>query len=145
MDLGAAQAADRVYASVDVLAAAMRAQLAALAGAAEFRLWVRANPTFKPRLSGFLSTAQGVRQVTILLDTGATHCFICARLAAALGLPLSGQPRVAECRRVGPARAALGRDRGRRGAAGAGGAGAGAAQPGLRAPRVDVQWTWTWA
>jgi hypothetical protein len=47
---------------------------------------------FKPRLSGFLSTAQGVRHVTILLDTGATHCFICARLAAALDLPLSGQP-----------------------------------------------------
>jgi hypothetical protein len=43
-------------------------------------------------LSGFLSTAQGVRHVTILLDTGATHCFICARLAAALGLPPSGQP-----------------------------------------------------
>jgi hypothetical protein len=33
-----------------------------------------------------------VRHVTILLDTGATHCFICARLAAALGLPPSGQP-----------------------------------------------------
>ena len=27
-----------------------------------------------------------------LLATGATHCFICARLAAALGLPPSGQP-----------------------------------------------------
>jgi hypothetical protein len=70
----------------------MRSQLAALAGAAEFSPWVRANPAFKPRLSGFLSTAQGVRHVTILLDTGATHCFICARLAAALGLPPSGQP-----------------------------------------------------
>ena len=91
-DLRAAQDADRVYASVDALADAMRTQLAALAGAAEFRPWVRANPTFKPRLSGFLSTAQGVRHVTILLDTGATHCFICARLAAALDLPLSGQP-----------------------------------------------------
>ncbi len=30
--------------------------------------------------------------MTILLDTGAMHCLICARLAAALGLPLSGQP-----------------------------------------------------
>jgi hypothetical protein len=69
----------------------MRTQLAALAGAAEFRPWVRANPMFKPRLSGFLSTAQGVLHVTILLDTGATHCFICARLAAALDLPLSWQ------------------------------------------------------
>ncbi len=36
--------------------------------------------------------AQGVRHVTILLDAGATHCFICSRLAAALGLPPSGQP-----------------------------------------------------
>ena len=91
-DLRAAQDADRVYASVDALADAMRAQLAALAGAEEFLPWVRANPTFKPRLSGLLSTATGVRHVTILLDTGATHCFICARLAAALGLPPSGQP-----------------------------------------------------
>ena len=30
--------------------------------------------------------------MTILLDTGATHCFICPRLAAALALPRSGQP-----------------------------------------------------
>ena len=37
-------------------------------------------------------TAQGPRCITVLLDTGATHCFICARLAAALGLPPSGQP-----------------------------------------------------
>ncbi len=29
--------------------------------------------------------------MTILLDKGAMHCFICARLAAALGLPRSGQ------------------------------------------------------
>ena len=91
-DLRAAQDADKVYASVDALADAMRAQLAALAGAEEFLPWVRANPTFKPRLSGLLSTAQGIRHVTILLDTGATHCFICARLAATLGLPPSGQP-----------------------------------------------------
>ncbi len=77
----AAQAADRVYASVDALAEAMQAQLAALAGSPEFLPWVRDNPTFKPRLSGLLSTAQGVRRVTILLDTG-----------AALGLPPSGQP-----------------------------------------------------
>ena len=91
-DLRAAWDADRVYASVDALAEAMQAQLAALAGAVEFLPWVRDNPAFKPRLSGLLSTAQGVRHVTILLDTGATHCFICARLAAALALPPSGQP-----------------------------------------------------
>ncbi len=47
----------------------------------------------KPRLSGFLATAQGPRCITVLrlLDTGVTHCFICARLAAALGLPPAGQ------------------------------------------------------
>jgi hypothetical protein len=87
---------DRVYVSVDARAAAMRAQLAALAGAAEFLLWVRANPAFKPRLSG-------VRHVTVLLDTGATPCFICARPAA-----------------VGPDRAMLCGDGCCRGAAGLG-------------------------
>jgi hypothetical protein len=91
-DLAAANAAGKVYASVDALADAMRAQLAALAGSDRFLPWVRDNPAFKPRLSGPISTAQGVRHVTILLDTGATHCLICARLTAALGLPLSGQP-----------------------------------------------------
>ncbi len=70
----------------------MQEQLAALAGSPEFLPWVQDNPTFKPRLSGLLSTAQGVSRVTILLDTGTTHCFICARLAVALGLPPSGQP-----------------------------------------------------
>ena len=40
-----------------------------------------------------LATMQGPpRRVTLLLDTGAMHCFICARLAAALDLPPSGQP-----------------------------------------------------
>jgi hypothetical protein len=91
-DIAATFAAGKVYASVDALAQSLRAQLGALAGADEFLPWVRDNPTFKPRLSGLLSTADGVRRVTILLDTGATHCFICARLVAALGLPLSGQP-----------------------------------------------------
>ena len=49
------------------------------------------HPTFEPR---FLWTAQGPWRVTVLLNTGATHCFICARLrlAAPLGLRLSGQP-----------------------------------------------------
>ena len=87
--------AERVYASVDDLDRAMHAQLAALAGSTAgvptFRPWVRSAPSFKPRLSGLIATAQGTRRVTVLLDTGATHCFICARLAAALGLPTSGQ------------------------------------------------------
>jgi predicted aspartyl protease len=47
---------------------------------------------FKPLLPGSLWTAQGQRRVTVLLDTGATHCFICARLSAALGLRPAGQP-----------------------------------------------------
>jgi hypothetical protein len=45
----------------------------------------------RSQLSGLLSTAEGVRRGTILLDTGATHTSS-ARLVAALGLPLSGQP-----------------------------------------------------
>ena len=58
-DLAAANAAGKVYASVDALADAMRAQLAALAGSDRFLPWVRDNPAFKPRLSGLISTAQG--------------------------------------------------------------------------------------
>ena len=91
-DWAASQAAERVYDSVDDLATALRAQLAALAGSPEWPSWRRGNPEFKPRLSGVLATVQGPRQITVLLDTGATHCFICARLATTLGLPLSGQP-----------------------------------------------------
>ena len=90
-DLQAAWAANRVYDSVEELACAMQAQLAAMAGAAEFRPWMRPDPPFKPRLSGFLATAKGIRHVTVLLDTGASHGFICARLAAELGLQPSGQ------------------------------------------------------
>ena len=91
-DLEAAWNANQVNDSVEELAKAMQALLAELANSAEFRPWRRNNPELKPRLSGFLATAQGVRRVTVLLDTGATHCFICARLAAALGLQPSGQP-----------------------------------------------------
>ena len=92
-DLVAALDAERVYSTVDELAQAMYTQLATVrAGPAGFLPWVLHSPSFKPRLSGIISTPQGLRRVTILLDTGATHCFICARLAAALGLPPSGQP-----------------------------------------------------
>ena len=66
--------------------------MAALTVMPEFHAWQRSNPAFKQLLSGSLWTAQGSRRVTALLDTGATHCFICARLAAALGLRPSGQP-----------------------------------------------------
>ena len=88
----AAQEADNVYDSVDGLAAAWHASLAALTAMPEFHAWQRSNPAFKPLLTGSLWTAQGPRRVTVLLDTGATHCFICARLATALGLGPSGQP-----------------------------------------------------
>ncbi len=84
--------ADRVYDSVDGLTAAWHASMAALTAMREFHAWQRSNPAFKPLLSGFLWTAQGPQRVTALLDTGATHCFICARLAAALSLRPSGQP-----------------------------------------------------
>ena len=88
----ATQDADKVYDSVDSLAAAWHASMAALTAMPEFHTWQRSNPTFKPLLSGSLWTPQGPRRITALLDTGATHCFICARLAATLGLRPSGQP-----------------------------------------------------
>jgi hypothetical protein len=74
--LAATQDADLVYDSMDKLAAAFHARLATLIDVPEFRAWQRSNPTFKPRLSGLLWTAQGPRRITVLLDTGATHCFI---------------------------------------------------------------------
>jgi hypothetical protein len=77
---------------MDNLAAAFHARLATLADMPEFHAWRRSHPDFKPRLSAFLTTAQGLRCITVLLDTCATHCFIYACLAAALGLPPSGQP-----------------------------------------------------
>ena len=88
----AARASYLVHASMDELAAAWHARLATLVEMPEFRAWQRGNPEFKPRLSGLLWTAHGPRRITVLLDTGATHCFICARLAAALDLRPSGQP-----------------------------------------------------
>ena len=62
----AAQAAARVYDSVVDLAAAWHARLATLTDLPEFRTWLRNNPEFKPRLSGFLATARGPRQITAL-------------------------------------------------------------------------------
>ena len=66
----------------------MQAQLATLAGFPAFPVRSRPDPTFKPHLSGFLATPQGTRRVTVLLDTGATHCFICACLQVAATLCL---------------------------------------------------------
>ena len=86
----AAHAADLVYDSMDGLAAAWHASMASLTAMPTFHAWQRDNPTFKPQLSGALWTPKGPRRVTVLLDTGATHCFICARLAVELGLRPSG-------------------------------------------------------
>jgi hypothetical protein len=91
-DWTATHDADRVYDSVDGLAASWHASMAALTAMPEFHAWQRSNPAFKPLLLGSLWTARGTRRVTALLDTGETHCFICARLATALGLLQSGQP-----------------------------------------------------
>ena len=51
-DVGAAQAADGVYDSMDDLAAALRARLATRTDLPEFRAWRRSRPEFKPRLPG---------------------------------------------------------------------------------------------
>jgi transposase InsO family protein len=78
--------AEHVYESVDALAYALQAQLPS------FAPWQRRDPSFKPIVSGFIWTASGPRRVTLMLDTGATHCFICAQLARALDLPASSDP-----------------------------------------------------
>ncbi len=65
-DLHAAWTANQVHDSIEALAGALQAQLAALAGAAEFLAWQRADPQFKPPLSEFFATATGVRHVTVL-------------------------------------------------------------------------------
>ncbi len=66
------------------MACALQAQLLS------FAPWQRRDPSFKPIISGFIWTAAGPRRVTLMLDTGATHCFICAQLARAL--PVSSDP-----------------------------------------------------
>ena len=91
-DCAAGLEADKVYDSVEQLARAMSTQLRFLTDSPAFPQWQRLTPKFKPRLSGFLATPQGVRRITVLLDTGATHCFICARLATMLRLPASDTP-----------------------------------------------------
>jgi hypothetical protein len=68
-DLTAAQAAGRVYDSMDNSAAAIHARLATLTDMPAYRTWERGNPAFKPLPSGFLWTAQGPRRVAVLLDT----------------------------------------------------------------------------
>ena len=81
-----ALAADKIYDSVDDLARALQAQLAT------FAPWQRSDPAYKPLVTGFIWTPAGPRRVTLMLDTGATHCFICAQLARLLQLPTSSIP-----------------------------------------------------
>ena len=81
-----ALAAGQVYESVDALADALQAQLAS------FVPWRRRDASYKPIVSGFIWTPAGPRRVTLMLDTGATHCFICAELARTLSLPVSAAP-----------------------------------------------------
>ena len=84
--LRSALAADQIYDSVEELALALHAQQAT------FAPWLRRDPPFKPIVSGFIRTPEGLRRVLIMLDTGATHCFICAPLARLLNLPPSSAP-----------------------------------------------------
>jgi hypothetical protein len=75
---------ERVHASFDTLAATLQAHLATLVGAAEYWPWVLNDPTCQLLLSWHIATAQGLRLVTILLNTCTWHCFIYAGLAAGL-------------------------------------------------------------
>ena len=74
-------AAEAVYDSVDDLSRALYVQQAT------FTPWRRDVPAFKPVVAGSIWTPSGPRRVSILLDTGATHCFVCAQLVALLQLP----------------------------------------------------------
>jgi hypothetical protein len=96
-DLTAELDAERVYVSVDALAASLQVELAARTGAADYRPWVWIDQAFQSQLTWRIATMQGLREVTVLLDTGASHCFICAHLATSLALPPSGQARGGSC------------------------------------------------
>jgi len=85
-DLSLTVATERVYDAVDDLARALLAQRDA------YTPWQRRDPAFKPVVSGFLWTPSGPRRVTVMLDTGATHCFVCAQLADLLNLPQGSAP-----------------------------------------------------
>ncbi len=82
-------AAEAVYDSVDNLSRALYVQQAT------FTPWRRGVPAFKPVIAGPGSTQwtpSGPCRVSILLDTGATHSFVCAQLVALLQLPPGSCP-----------------------------------------------------
>ena len=105
-DLAAGLAAGRVCDCVDELAWAMPAQPATSAGSPAFPAWSRArpDPSFKPRLPCSLATPLRTRRATALLDAGATHCCILARLAATPGPPPSARPGPAAVTAAAPGR-----------------------------------------
>ena len=78
--------ADRIHDAVDSLAWALQRQRAT------YTPWRRRAPDFKPVVAGSIRTPSGPRRVAVMLDTGATHCFICAGLSAALALPPGAAP-----------------------------------------------------
>ena len=78
--------AEQIYDSVDALARALPAELST------FEPWRRRDPAVKPAVSGFIWTSAGPRRVALMLDTGATHSFICAQLARTFSLQVSAVP-----------------------------------------------------
>ncbi len=63
-------------------------------------LWQRRDPAFEPVVTGFIWT--GTRCVSVLLDTGATHCFIGAQLVSLFQLQPRSSLRPAAVRMASP-------------------------------------------
>ena len=74
---------EAVYNSVDAPARARLLQRAS------YCPWQRRDPAFKPVVSGLLWTPSGPRKVAILLDTGATYCFIGTELVTSYRYPFA--------------------------------------------------------
>ncbi len=52
-----------------------------------FTPWQLRDPAFKPVVTGFIWTPSGPRRISVLLNTGETHCFIGAQLVSLLQPP----------------------------------------------------------
>ena len=84
----ASAAAVMVGREVHALNAAIREQLSST-----FKPWKRQEPGVKPRIRGWIVTPTGrCAHVTILVDDGASHCFVHSSLAREWGLERSGDP-----------------------------------------------------
>jgi len=79
-------ATEAVYDAVDNLARALHVHHTT------FTPWQRQDPAFKPVVTGFIWTPSGPRRVSVLLDTGATHCFIGTQLVSLLRLQPGSSP-----------------------------------------------------